>query len=450
MKKAFVITLTLILILSFVGCSKNTTKNKDISSNKIQGNNTSNESNQSNKNNTSSNKTTTSKNTVTNSSNNTSSKEHTHKYGDWEIVVQADCRSMGEQQRSCACGETERATLPRTAHRYSNNVCTVCGDTKANTFVSDTPAAQANTIGAERGDAMVTAQGDWLYFANGKNIVKTKKDGSGRKTVYTVSAGVTCNINIVGDWIYFCVEGSKRDNSYIAKVRTDGAEFEKILNAVLVRDLLIIKDQMFFTTLVNPYTNYAKDCCPLYLMSTSGGLAKQVYDGYVNNLIADSTYIYFRYSPLNAGSSICRMKHNAKRTDTLLSNKDVYYFVLHNSRLYYTTGSIDDGYSIMSIGINGGSVTTNITVPYCSEWIAVLGQKLYFHGMPYKKGSVEPDDMLVGVHEFNLSTKQQHLLLEDFDNCDIFAVKNRLFIVKGENAYSIYDPSTQKWTDITI
>ncbi len=375
---------------------------------------------------------------------------HTHAFGEWKTVVEPDCRSMGEQLRSCACGETERATLPKTAHRYSNNVCAVCGHTKANTFVSDTPAAQANTIGAERGDAKVTAQGDWLYFANGRDIVKTKKDGSGRKTVYTVSAGVTCNINIVGDWIYFCVEGSKRDNSYIAKVRTDGAEFQKILNAVLVRDLLIIKDQMFFTTLVNPYTNYAKDCCPLYLVPTDGGLAKQVHDGYVSNLIADGTYIYFRYAPLDSGSSVCRMKHNVKNKVTLLSNKDVNYFVLQNSRLYYTTGDLDDGYSIVSIGINGGSVTTHGTAPYCDEWIAVLGQKLYFNGMPYRKGSVEPDDMLVGVHELNLSTKQQRFLLEDFDNRYGFAVKNRLFVEKGEDAYSVYDPSTQKWTEIRI
>lgn len=375
---------------------------------------------------------------------------HTHVFGEWKTVVEPDCRSMGERLRSCACGETERATLPKTAHRYSNNVCAVCGHTKANTFVSDTPAAQANTIGAERGDARVTAQGDWLYFANGRDIVKTKKDGSGRKTVYTVSAGVTCNINIVGDWIYFCVEGSKRDNSYIAKVRTDGAEFEKILNAVLVRDLLIIKDQMFFTTLVNPYTNYAKDCCPLYLVPTSGGLAKQVHDGYVSNLIADGTYIYFRYAPLDSGSSVCRMKHNAKSKVTLLSNKDVNYFVLQNSRLYYTAGGLDDGCSIVSIGINGGSVTTHGTVPYCDERITVLGKKLYFNGMPYRKGSVEPDDMLVGVHELNLSTKQQRFLLEDFDNRYGFAVKNRLFVEKGEDAYSVYDPSTQKWTEIRI
>lgn len=469
MKKILVVFLTFLLVFAMTGCTKGKKvsyltgsdsdnnisseikkDDKNNPSNKNQGNNTSNVSNQLNKNNSASDKTSTSKVTVTNSSDNVSSQEHIHIYGDWETEVKSDCRTMGEQKRSCSCGETERATIPKTSHNYINNVCSICGDTKVSTFVSDTPAAQANTIGAERGDATVTAQGDWLYFANGKNIVKAKKNGSGRKTVYTVSAGRTGSINIIGDWIYFCVEGSKRDNSYIAKVRTDGAEFEKILNGVLVPEMLIIKDQMFFTTLVNPYTNYAKDSCPLYLMSASGGLAKQVHDGYVNNLIADSKYVYFRYSPLNSGSSICRMKHDAKSVSTLLSNKEFNYFVVQNSRLYYTTGGTDDGCNIVSISINGGSITTHVAVPYCSEWIAVIGQKLYFNGMPYKKGSVEPDDMSVGVYEFNLSSKRQNLLLSDFDNRDIFAVKNRLFVINGENSYSVYDPSTQKWIDITI
>ena len=41
---------------------------------------------------------------------------HTHAYGDWETVTEANCTAEGEQRRECECGEAESRVIPRENH----------------------------------------------------------------------------------------------------------------------------------------------------------------------------------------------------------------------------------------------------------------------------------------------------------------------------------------------
>ncbi len=41
---------------------------------------------------------------------------HTHSFGDWEIIKNADCTNIGEQKRACACGEVETQNIDPVGH----------------------------------------------------------------------------------------------------------------------------------------------------------------------------------------------------------------------------------------------------------------------------------------------------------------------------------------------
>ena len=56
-------------------------------------------------------------------------KPHEHDFGEWTVTIPATCTEAGEEQRTCACGETETRTVAASGHDYVNGVCTRCEDT---------------------------------------------------------------------------------------------------------------------------------------------------------------------------------------------------------------------------------------------------------------------------------------------------------------------------------
>ncbi len=56
--------------------------------------------------------------------------EHSHTFGEWEIVTAATCNAKGLRRRSCTCGTSETAEIAITnTHTYDKDgVCGVCGD----------------------------------------------------------------------------------------------------------------------------------------------------------------------------------------------------------------------------------------------------------------------------------------------------------------------------------
>lgn len=61
--------------------------------------------------------------------------EHTHVFGSWEAVVEADCTREGLLQRCCACGERETATVAMKEHSIRDGVCQFCGAVSDNGLV---------------------------------------------------------------------------------------------------------------------------------------------------------------------------------------------------------------------------------------------------------------------------------------------------------------------------
>ena len=69
--------------------------------------------------------------------------EHTHSYGEWEVVTPATCTTAGSRVRTCSCGEKETQSIPATGHKFGEwttvkeateteeglqeRTCSVCG-----------------------------------------------------------------------------------------------------------------------------------------------------------------------------------------------------------------------------------------------------------------------------------------------------------------------------------
>lgn len=376
-----------------------------------------------------------------------------HSYSEWAIVSSPTCEKQGSQERQCDCGNKQAVAVPVIAHDYVNNVCIMCKKSNAPSFVPDYNAGQANTIGNERSNARYTSQGDWMYFSPSKSqISKLKKSGSDIVTVYNVSSGNVMNINVVGDWVYFYVEGSNASGSYIAKVRTDGVGFEKILSAVTVGDMLVVKDTIFFTTIKSPYTNYAKDCAPLYSISVSGGMPKQIHDGYVSSITADSTYVYFMQCLESGTSTIYRMKHDATKETELMEDVKANYFVLANSKLYFLTADpYSDEYTLASISTNGGNYSTYGKIHFYSEWLHIIGNNAYYGGVPY---STTEFSEKAGIVEYNMSTKQYKVVKEDYEMPLCLYTSNVLIVENYRNqtltSISLYYPQSKSWKDVSV
>ncbi|MFZ5597101.1 MAG: DUF5050 domain-containing protein [Bacillota bacterium] len=95
---------------------------------------------------------------------------------------------------------------------------------------SETPAQKANTNGNIQNRALISIQGDWIYYSNFQDDAKLYKIKTNGKEKTKLNDLPSMQINVVGDWIYYTT-GSARSpysTSEIYKIRTNGTENTKI------------------------------------------------------------------------------------------------------------------------------------------------------------------------------------------------------------------------------
>lgn len=341
--------------------------------------------------------------------------KHDHSYSGWTKTKEPTCEKEGEMTRYCGCGDTQAKTISKVDHNYVNGICTMCKRQNTDAFVPDYGAGEANTVGNVYGStysARYATQGDWIYFPfSDTELIKLKKSTNTVHAVYQVPSGTLLCMNAVGDWLYFYVEEEDVKDCYMAKVRTDGSRFEKLVTGVRIEELLVVRDTIFYTTIKNPYSNYGKDCAPMYMISVTGGTAKQLHDGYVSSMVSDGTYVYFRYAPKTGASSIRRIKCDGTTSSVLYSNADVNYIFLSNGKLYFSKFDEENFESTLaSISTKGGSYTAYGKITGYTEWIYVHGDSIYYIGEPY--GLAEPR---YGLVEYNTVKKTYTFIKEDFE-----------------------------------
>ena len=374
---------------------------------------------------------------------------HTHTFGAWVTVNEPDCQRTGLEKRECDCGEAETRTLEKTGHSYVDSVCTVCGASNAPAFVPDYSAGQANTVGGDSGSSQFASQANWIYSADGRLISKLNRSDNSVKSVYRLTSGNVFNLNVVGDWIYFYVSENAAANSYIAKVRTDGSGFEKLLVTGEVWEMLVVKDTIFYTPVKNPYTDYSKDVAPLYSMTVDGKSVKQLHDGSVSSLSADGSYIYFlcRGQYDDAGK-IYRMKHNgSNKIELWISDSHGYEVetnrvVLVGSKLYFVDLRNDkygEGVELASINSNGGGYTSHASLePSYNDCIFASGSKIYYIGFPCSYGDYSEG---YGLVEYNTSSRSFKLVIECSEDAMLFGTAGLAVLWEPDSVKS-YDPSS--------
>lgn len=343
---------------------------------------------------------------------------HSHAYGEWKKVSDPTCEKEGIKERECLCGEKEQEKIAVISHDYVDGVCSMCKAKDPDVFVSDYKKGQENKVGGEMSTGTYTSQANWIYFSpTSYSISKITKLGTNLTSVYEVSSGRILNLNIVGDWIYFYCEGNTVGKSYIAKVRTDGSGFVKILSGIRINDMLVVKDKIYYTIHNDSYNDYSKDCYPLYYISVNGGVTKMVNDGAVLSLRSDGNYVYYVHQKVDGTASICRIKADGTSKSTLINFKngeEANFIAVSDSKIYFEQF---DKYSeeciIASISINGGSYTTYGRIPFYSEFLYVKGSKVYYYGSPYVANGFSED---IGLIEYDLNTKKYKIVRSDFEN----------------------------------
>lgn len=371
--------------------------------------------------------------------------EHTHTYGAWITVKDATCASTGSKARVCHCGDTETETIAALGHNYVNGKCKTCNEEKPSAFVPDYATGEANTVGSEDPAFSYTAQAGYIYYSDGNKIFKANKNTTTVKTVYTAKSGNIFSLNVVGDWLYFFCDESTAAKSYIARVRTDGSEFQTIVSSVYVSEILVVKDTIYYTTYNEnwSYKDYAKENHPLYSVSVNGGSPKQIHDGAVENLNADASYLYFTHYDENDKSAICRIKHSNLNKDILLQKSIIIDLCLDNSKLYFfVPDQYDSGnLTLASITVTGGSYTTYADVYRIADSFQVIGSKMYFMGCKApSEENMEPD---FGLIEFDLTKKTFKVLRIEYESDGFFAIP-------GGFVYPTYNADTYKLDYVEI
>lgn len=376
---------------------------------------------------------------------------HTHNYGEWTILEGPTCEKDGRRERVCSCGDTQVRTIDAVGHSYIRNVCVTCGDTNGTSFIPDYSVGYSNSIGNENGAYDIAIQDQWLYFSSNDYccISKCRLDGTAQTVVYTIREGSIHNINVVGDWIYFSVNIANGSGSYIAKVRTDGSQFSYVIQSVVAREILVVYNTLYFTTINEPYYDYNNDCAPLYAMSLNGGMSKQIHDGYVSRLCSDGTYLYFQYAPQSGQDSLRRMDLMTGKCSSVLSKYNGRNLILKNNSLYFqeiaeTTGD----YVLRSISLMGNDKGYDYTYGNIrgADWFAVIGNCVYYQGVPDVEEWWNAD---VGIVEYFYRYDEYRTIYPYTDSAECVALGDYLVWHGYYSPIRLYNYYSETWIEVS-
>ncbi len=382
--------------------------------------------------------------------------DHVHTFDFWQVVLSPECTVDGRKQRTCSCGYVETASIAAVGHTYMQNVCVTCGISKETNFVSDY-TGQPNRIGAETGFSLQAAQGDWLYFLMDHGIMKMRTDGTGVSKVWTnPTDGTLLNINVVGDWIYFSMMEVGMEDSYIGRVRTDGKGFSYIVTSVLVDDLLIVDDMLYFTvdTSITPIANGVTDRRPLYRVPIDNGITRgggnvlqKISGGWVDCLTSDGDCLYFRYIASSGEESLRRMDLSTMSVTTLMDSFSSIELFVEDGRLYFLTFDIwYEEARLQSISVNGGAVTDHGVTSGIGHLLNVCGSRVFYRDW-------------FGTNEivtYDTATSQSQTIGKPGNIGTTFVGSSGVVITWSKDAMTqrimanVYDPDTSTWSSVYV
>ncbi len=269
----------------------------------------------------------------------------------------------------CGCGGTDQASTTETENSAANQNSTVNEAAPEKNSVSDNKA-YGNSAGNIANGGIVCQQGDWIYFQNvfdNYKLYKMHTDGSGR---VKLSDDATCDINVIGDWIYY----GKPSMQGIYKIRTDGSGGIKLsedpawfinvvgdwiyyVNGSIGEVCKLRTDGSGRTVLSHGYSNFinvvddwiyykdSEDYYYLYKMRTDGSTkTKLSTDNIANfNVVGEWIYYHYEYSPYYTlykmrtdGSSRTKMGNQGSPSEVSVAGDWIYTSDFFKKRNYRT------------------------------------------------------------------------------------------------------------------
>lgn len=178
---------------------------------------------------------------------------------------------------------------------YSNGgICKIKTDGTGKTNLSDY-ALYVNVIG------------DLIYYSNGNLMLyKIKTDGTNKTKL---SDEMSANINVVGDWIYYC---NSNDNYKLYKIKTDGTEQTKLSdNAPTFFNVSGDWIYYYYPQVKSsnegynpPNSRYGE----LYKIKTDGTGKAKLSDGLVVDLNVSGDWVYYTTFNDNGRIVLCKIK----------------------------------------------------------------------------------------------------------------------------------------------
>ena len=134
--------------------------------------------------------------------------EHIHTYGNWEVIDEPGCETVGERERTCSeCGESKVETIPATGHEVyeDDDRCRSCDKprlaTPQNVSISGDKISWDRVSNAE--SYTVTVNGDYtLKTKNRFAYVRDAKDEQGKSISTYGEIIVTVRADSVKNYIY--------------------------------------------------------------------------------------------------------------------------------------------------------------------------------------------------------------------------------------------------------
>jgi hypothetical protein len=176
--------------------------------------------------------------------------------------------------------------------------------------------------------------GDWYYYTDKdlhNSLYRMKKDGTINEKLHD---GYISNLNIVGDWIYFS------DSYNICKIKTDGSEYQTIVDNIVTLEFIIIGDWIYF------------EQGGINKMLLDGSHRSKIIGGDISSFNIDGDWIY--YCNIKDKNKLYKVRTNGSN-NTKLSEDTCGFINISNGWIYYK--NFNDGSRIYKMKLDGTNKT---------------------------------------------------------------------------------------------
>lgn len=194
---------------------------------------------------------------------------------------------------------------------------------------------------------------DWLFYREGKEIIRMKADGTNYEIIYI---GYSIHMQVVGNWIYFI---SLDNDRKICKIDVNGQN-KQFLSDKNIEDMAVYDGKIYYS-----YNN--KDDGFLEVMNIDGTDKQFLSNIRTRNMIVGKEYIYY----LDDVEEILYRMNLKDKTKEQLSNRQILKFIKDYNFIYYTLKAPDNSdwmfKGLYRMDVDGSNVVALDDVIYLDE-----------------------------------------------------------------------------------